>query len=181
MLLHFLFAIFLLNGEPISYEVLSKDNRPLAMTLSNCQEVAKRDFIKKRYSEENLNTEGLDGELTVSIKCVTNQEAMQIHNQVQKYINKKQEAPKEKIQFQARNTPVCYKKDKMIEILTKRYREYNVLTGVGNRSVFEIFLSKDNTTWTIVRTNTNNISCIVAAGQVWIPKTPEEPDISEDS
>jgi len=59
----------------------------------------------------------------------------------------------------------CGKRDKVVAFLADRYKEVRRAIGiVGNRGIMELFVSKKGT-WTVLMTNTDKLSCIVAAGE----------------
>lgn len=62
----------------------------------------------------------------------------------------------------------CAPRDHVILRLTTLYGEVRRGVGLGGgESIVEIYASEATGTWTIVVTNTQGISCLVAAGQSW--------------
>lgn len=60
----------------------------------------------------------------------------------------------------------CGKHEKVIQFLGSKYKEQrNAMGLVSNRGVMEFFVSEKTGTWTVLLTNTQGISCIVAAGE----------------
>lgn len=60
----------------------------------------------------------------------------------------------------------CGKHDKVVAFLSSKYKEQRTSMGiVSNRGVMEFFVSDSTGTWTILLTNTQGISCIVASGE----------------
>lgn len=63
----------------------------------------------------------------------------------------------------------CAPHDDFSKHLRTNYQEKVGGIGVANDgSLFEIFIS-DNGTWSLLITNGKKISCIVAAGEMWVP------------
>ena len=59
----------------------------------------------------------------------------------------------------------CTSHEKMIELLSKRFLEVPKVVGlVGKKRVMEMYASKTGT-WTILITNPEGYTCILAAGQ----------------
>ncbi|MEM5476470.1 hypothetical protein [Pacificibacter sp. AS14] len=62
----------------------------------------------------------------------------------------------------------CAKRDQVIARLASKYGEVRQSIGLApNSGVFEIYASQDTGSWTILVTNTNGISCLVASGQAF--------------
>ncbi|MGI9415145.1 MAG: hypothetical protein ACR2PM_15830 [Hyphomicrobiales bacterium] len=60
----------------------------------------------------------------------------------------------------------CGKHDKVIQFLGAKYKEQRKAMGlVSNRGVMELYVSEKTGTWTVLLTNTDGVSCIVAAGE----------------
>ena len=61
----------------------------------------------------------------------------------------------------------CGQRGDIVSFLEERFNEKQQGYGtVGNRAVFELFVSPDGT-WTILMSRTDSLTCIVAAGQNW--------------
>ena len=61
----------------------------------------------------------------------------------------------------------CTSHEKMIELLTQRYSEVPKAVGlVDKKRVMEVFVSKTGT-WTILVTNSEGQTCMLAAGQAY--------------
>lgn len=64
----------------------------------------------------------------------------------------------------------CAPRDEFAKHLATNYREESQGIGVTNDgSLFEVFAS-DNGSWSLLITNGRKISCIVAAGEMWVGK-----------
>lgn len=64
----------------------------------------------------------------------------------------------------------CAPRDQFARHLESNYQEMSEGLGVANDgSLFEIFTSA-NGTWSLLITNGKKISCIVAAGDMWVSK-----------
>ena len=76
------------------------------------------------------------------------------------------------------STPVlaveCMPRDAAIQSLKAGWNEKLRAFGVtsSGKFVIELFVSEDNSTWTILETNTDKISCNVAEGANWEEERP---------
>lgn len=71
---------------------------------------------------------------------------------------------------------VCNKRETVLEHLAAKYKEAPVGMGLAsNGAVLEILSSKEGTSWTIIATQANGISCVIAAGESWITLKYENP------
>jgi len=62
----------------------------------------------------------------------------------------------------------CGPRDQLIEKLEDSYGENRMGAGLrGNASIFEIWASADSGSWTILVTDTDGISCVMATGEYW--------------
>lgn len=62
----------------------------------------------------------------------------------------------------------CAKRDQVVERLARKYGEVRQSIGLApNSAVFEIYASQDTGSWTILVTNANGVSCLVASGQAF--------------
>ncbi|MEM8825260.1 MAG: hypothetical protein AAGF30_16760 [Pseudomonadota bacterium] len=65
-------------------------------------------------------------------------------------------------------TPNCGPRPAVVEALSGSYAETFSGGGIQNdEAVFEVWVSPETGTWTILRTNAAGISCIMAAGTGW--------------
>ena len=72
----------------------------------------------------------------------------------------------------------CAPRDDFARHLESTYQEKSEGLGVANDgSLFELFAS-DNGTWSLLITNGSKISCIVAAGDMWVSKPVLGPEAS---
>jgi len=63
---------------------------------------------------------------------------------------------------------VCGARTEILAELTKRYSEAPVAVGLANSGVLVEVLSSDNgATWTIIVSQPDGVSCLVAAGKEW--------------
>lgn len=69
---------------------------------------------------------------------------------------------------------MCGKRDKIAEILNRKFEEAPLGLGVGGsgKSVYEVYTSKKGT-WTMTMTLTSGMSCIMAAGHSWQADDPK--------
>ena len=64
--------------------------------------------------------------------------------------------------------PQCDQRDTVIKLLEDKYKEAPVAIGVTNNGGLVEVLSNDGGgTWSIIVTNTDGVSCLVAAGEGW--------------
>jgi hypothetical protein len=63
--------------------------------------------------------------------------------------------------------PQCGPHKQVVEMLSKRFSEVPKAVGiVGEKRIMEVYLSKKGT-WTILVTNSEGLTCILAAGDDW--------------
>jgi len=70
----------------------------------------------------------------------------------------------------ARAQAVCTERSKIVASLGKTYQEAPVSVGLttGGGAVIEVFAAEDGSTFTLIITRPNGISCIMAAGEAWV-------------
>ena len=62
----------------------------------------------------------------------------------------------------------CGPRDQLVTKLEDGYGESRLGAGLrGSASIFEIWASASSGTWTILVTNTEGISCVMASGESW--------------
>lgn len=62
----------------------------------------------------------------------------------------------------------CNNRDKVLGMLATKYKEVPVALGVTNNGgLIEVLSAGDGTTWTIIITTPQGMSCLVAAGEGW--------------
>jgi len=62
---------------------------------------------------------------------------------------------------------VCGKRDDIVSRLENGYQEFNSAMGMStNGGLVELYTS-DNGTWTLMLTQPDGVSCLIAAGQNW--------------
>ena len=65
-------------------------------------------------------------------------------------------------------SPPCAPRPELLKQLSKRFNEQPVALGLTNSgSLIEVLTSDDGSTWTIMITQPNGPSCLVAAGASW--------------
>ena len=68
----------------------------------------------------------------------------------------------------------CSQRHHVVEHLAKKYQEAQVAVGVtGKGALVEVLTTKDGGTWSILLTNPNGVSCLVASGEGWRVKEHE--------
>jgi hypothetical protein len=68
----------------------------------------------------------------------------------------------------AGSSPLCAPREKLLKQLSSRYKEVPVALGLAsNGSLIEVLTSDKGSTWTIMVTQSNGASCLVAAGEGW--------------
>jgi hypothetical protein len=69
----------------------------------------------------------------------------------------------------------CKKYEQMSETLERQYAEVPVGGGLASTGkLVQVFAAKDGATWTVVLTQPNGMSCIVASGRYWQAATPKD-------
>lgn len=77
----------------------------------------------------------------------------------------------------------CSPREDVLAQLSEKFKEQPVSIGLANNGgLLEVLAARDGTTWTVIITMPNGISCLVAAGESWqdlaVPKlTPGEAPI----
>lgn len=69
---------------------------------------------------------------------------------------------------------VCGDREDVVRQLEEKYGEAR--NGIGlqpGRGVIEVYSSTETGSWTIIITNTQGISCLLAAGEAWMIEYPE--------
>ena len=62
----------------------------------------------------------------------------------------------------------CLARDVIVSKLDDGYNEHPVGRGLqGNARLFEVFMSQDGSSWTIIQSFPSGMSCIMAAGTHW--------------
>ena len=65
-------------------------------------------------------------------------------------------------------TLLCDQRASIIGHMAEKYREAPVAIGVTSTgSIVEVLTTGDGTTWTIIVSNPNGTSCLIAAGESW--------------
>jgi hypothetical protein len=65
---------------------------------------------------------------------------------------------------------VCANRDVIVTKLQQDFSEAPSALGMSdNGAVIEVLASKDGTTWTILMTTPDGVSCVVATGEAWEP------------
>ncbi|MER9234179.1 hypothetical protein NKI56_19120 [Mesorhizobium sp. M0622] len=65
-------------------------------------------------------------------------------------------------------SPLCASRPEILKQLSTRFKEAPVALGLAkNGSVVEVLTSDDGETWTIMVSQPNGPSCLVAAGEGW--------------
>ncbi len=69
--------------------------------------------------------------------------------------------------------PNCGPRDSVVKALTDKFREAPAATGISdNGSLVEVLASEEGATWSILLTQPDGTSCLVAAGESWQPLAP---------
>ena len=64
--------------------------------------------------------------------------------------------------------PQCDERDNVLQLLSKKYKESPVAVGVTNNGgLVEVLSTNQGSTWSIIVTTPNGMSCLVAAGEGW--------------
>ena len=66
-------------------------------------------------------------------------------------------------------SPMCNKRDIVLELLAKKYNEAPVAAGITNAgTLIEVLTTEKGETWSILVTKPNGISCLVSSGEGWM-------------
>ena len=66
------------------------------------------------------------------------------------------------------SAPQCQQRDAVLQILEQKYKEAPVALGVThNGGLVEVLSTGNGSTWSIIVTTPQGISCLVAAGEGW--------------
>jgi hypothetical protein len=69
---------------------------------------------------------------------------------------------------EAASSGLCGSRTQLLDQLSKRYKEEPVALGVtSNGSLVEVLTSDQGSTWTIMISQRNGASCLVAVGEGW--------------
>ncbi len=64
--------------------------------------------------------------------------------------------------------PQCDQRDSVLQVLQQKYKEQPVALGVThNGGLVEVLSTGNGTTWSIIVTTPQGMSCLVAAGEGW--------------
>lgn len=63
----------------------------------------------------------------------------------------------------------CMNFDTMSDQLERRYAEVPVASGLTQDKLLQVFATSDGSTWTVVLTRPDGMSCVVATGHDWQP------------
>jgi hypothetical protein len=64
--------------------------------------------------------------------------------------------------------PQCDQRDSVLQVLQQKYKEQPVALGVThNGGLVEVLTTGNDTTWSIIVTTPQGMSCLVAAGEGW--------------
>ncbi len=68
----------------------------------------------------------------------------------------------------------CMKRERLVADLQAYHAEALLGRGLEQSGgfLFEVFMSKDGESWTLLQTSPNGMSCIVAAGSAWLAVDP---------
>lgn len=75
--------------------------------------------------------------------------------------------------------PTCNARDSVVQSLGNKYREVPVAAGITNGGkLIEVLSNDSGTTWTIIVTTPQGVSCLIAAGEGWrmVPRTGLDPE-----
>jgi hypothetical protein len=69
---------------------------------------------------------------------------------------------------EAANSPVCAPRAELLKQLSSKYKEVPVAVGLSSSgSLVEVLTNDSGSTWTIMVSQPNGASCLVAAGEGW--------------
>jgi len=68
----------------------------------------------------------------------------------------------------AAQQPLCTERSEVVNQLSSQYSEAPVAMGIANNGgVVKILSSQSDTSWTIILTMPNGVTCMIAAGENW--------------
>ena len=68
----------------------------------------------------------------------------------------------------AQQQPLCTARSEVLSQLSSQYSEAPVAMGIANNGgVLEILSSQKGSSWTIILTMPNGVTCMIAAGENW--------------
>ncbi len=74
----------------------------------------------------------------------------------------------------AAQDPTCDRRQRVLGHLADKYKEAPVAIGVTNGGgLVEVLSSGDGQTWTIIVSNPDGLTCLLATGEGWRPIQPE--------
>ncbi len=69
---------------------------------------------------------------------------------------------------------VCAPRSAVLEQFAQRHKERPVSRALAaNGAVLEVLVSQDGSTWTLIATGPNGVSCLAASGTDWEPMKPK--------
>ena len=74
----------------------------------------------------------------------------------------------------------CNSRDNVIKLLGKKYKEAPVAAGVtSNGKLVEVLSNSSGTTWTIILTSPQGVSCLIVSGEGWrtVPRVGLDPEV----
>ncbi len=77
----------------------------------------------------------------------------------------------------------CAERGGILEVLNSEYNEIARAIGlVSEEAVLEVFVSKESGTWTVLVTDPEGFSCVLAAGEDWqeMPLATDQPEPNGD-
>ena len=71
--------------------------------------------------------------------------------------------------------PPCGDRDAIVERLEAKWGETFAGGGLqSSSSLFEVWMSAEKGTWTILKTNANGTACVMASGTNWLESLPSQ-------
>lgn len=65
---------------------------------------------------------------------------------------------------------LCYPREVMVMVLSDKYGEVSIARGIHHQGpVIEIYASAETTSWSLVATNAQGVSCLLGSGESWHP------------
>ncbi len=64
---------------------------------------------------------------------------------------------------------VCAPRETVIEQLSSKFGEIKIGSGLqGQKAIYEVWTSEMTGSWTILLTQPNGVTCIMATGEIWL-------------
>lgn len=78
-------------------------------------------------------------------------------------------------------SPGCVERSVLKGVLETRYAERQAAIGLAQDGrLIEVFSTPDGTTWTLIVTSKDGMSCVIGSGRAWLQHAPPVPGLDAD-